>query len=70
MPEKAKRRKRKGKIEVLVREKKSRHRKARTYWRKKRPKGKKRKLGKKVTMRLVQDEYGRILGFKPVRRKK
>ena len=67
---KAPRRKRKGRTEVLVREKKHRFRKARTYWRPVRPRSSKRIKGKKVTMQLMLDPAGRIMGFKPVKKKR
>jgi len=67
---KAPRRKRKGKIEIFIKEKKAGKRKPRNYWRAKRPIGKKRKISKKIyPFKLIQDQYGHILGYKSVKRK-
>jgi len=59
------RRKRKGKIEVLVKETKHRYRKPRTYWRIKRPRSNKRIITKQlVTYHIIRDPVGRIMGYK------
>ncbi len=61
----SKRRLRKGKIEIYIpphKWKPGKTGKHPGYWRKKRPKGKKRIIGKKPILYSVRDEYGQWRG--------
>jgi len=67
----SKRRIRKGKIESFVPAHRWRNGKAVRhpgYWRKLRPKGKKKIIGKQYVLREVRDENGMFKGWKRIRR--